>query len=394
MSINVFVYGTLRSGEINDLNHVAARHGLPQPRALGQGRVPGYLVDFGDWPGLVPVADGRWVMGDIYQIDPQLLPLLDHIEDVGAPGGSCFMRTEIAVQTTQGPIRCQYYPVDPAHLQDAPGITDDDWVSYRAARQAAAVDALETPALLLDIDRLHANTAMMRARAAALGVTLRPHVKTAKCIEVALAAGDGRTGPITVSTLKEADQFFAAGFTDILYAVGITPNKLDHVGRLRRAGCDLKIILDNRIAAEAVCEARSRLGLDLPCLLEIDCDGHRSGLKPDDPELLIIADILRVGGVTLAGVLTHAGNPITAAAAKPSWRWPSKNGPPACTRHNACAPRAMPAPSSAWAPPPRPGMRTSSMASPSYAPGCICSLIWSWPGSAPAPSTRSRCRFW
>ncbi|EWM49103.1 putative amino acid aldolase/racemase [Bordetella holmesii 70147] len=394
MSINVFVYGTLRSGEINDLNHVAARHGLPQPRALGQGRVPGYLVDFGDWPGLVPVADGRWVMGDIYQIDPQLLPLLDHIEDVGAPGGSCFMRTEIAVQTTQGPIRCQYYPVDPAHLQDAPGITDDDWVSYRAARQAAAVDALETPALLLDIDRLHANTAMMRARAAALGVTLRPHVKTAKCIEVALAAGDGRTGPITVSTLKEADQFFAAGFTDILYAVGITPNKLDHVGRLRRAGCDLKIILDNRIAAEAVCEARSRLGLDLPCLLEIDCDGHRSGLKPDDPELLIIADILRVGGVTLAGVLTHAGE---------SYNCRSREAIVALAEQEraACVHAAQRLRAQGHACPivsvgstPRPGMRTSSMASPSYAPGCICSLIWSWPGSAPAPSTRSRCRFW
>nr|WP_244193966.1 DSD1 family PLP-dependent enzyme [Bordetella genomosp. 12] len=171
--------------------------------------------------------------------------------------------------------------------------------------------ALETPALLLDTDRLQANVDMMRQRAAALGVTLRPHVKTAKCVEVALAACGGQPGPITVSTLKEADQFFAAGFTDMLYAVGITPNKLDHVARLRRAGCDLKIILDNREAAQAVCAARSRLGLDLPCLLEIDCDGQRSGLKPDDPALTAIADLLRAGAVTVAGVLTHAGASYT-----------------------------------------------------------------------------------
>jgi D-serine deaminase-like pyridoxal phosphate-dependent protein len=42
-------------------------------------------------------------------------------------------------------------------------------------------------------------------------------------------------------------------------------------------------------------------------LIEIDCDGHRGGLLPDDRMLATIADILRAGGVTLRGVLTHAG---------------------------------------------------------------------------------------
>lgn len=307
MSINVFVYGTLRSGEIHDLTQVAARHGLPAPRFTGPGRVPGHLVDFGDWPGLLPAHDGRCVIGDIYQVDPRLLPVLDDIEEVHPEGDSCFVRAEVQAETALGPVLCQYYPVNPGAAPSGRHIAADDWVSYRAARDTAALGSLETPALLLDLDRLRANTDMMRARATALGVMLRPHVKTAKCIEVALAAGGGQPGPITVSTLKEAERFHAAGFDDILYAVGITPNKLEHVGRLRRAGCNLKIILDNRQAAEAVCAARARLALDLPCLLEIDCDGHRSGLKPDDPELPAIADLLRAGGVTVAGVLTHAG---------------------------------------------------------------------------------------
>jgi len=42
-------------------------------------------------------------------------------------------------------------------------------------------------------------------------------------------------------------------------------------------------------------------------LIEIDCDGHRGGVLPDDPALLEIADVLRDGGVELRGVLTHAG---------------------------------------------------------------------------------------
>ena len=53
------------------------------------------------------------------------------------------------------------------------------------------------------------------------GVSLRPHLKTAKSVEVARAMVEGWPGAVTVSTLKEADQFFAAGFRDILYAVGI-----------------------------------------------------------------------------------------------------------------------------------------------------------------------------
>jgi D-serine deaminase-like pyridoxal phosphate-dependent protein len=42
-------------------------------------------------------------------------------------------------------------------------------------------------------------------------------------------------------------------------------------------------------------------------LIEIDCDGHRGGLAPDDPRIVAIADVLRDGGVALRGVLTHAG---------------------------------------------------------------------------------------
>jgi D-serine deaminase-like pyridoxal phosphate-dependent protein len=175
------------------------------------------------------------------------------------------------------------------------------------ATAAASLTSLETPALVLDAERMQANARMMQERAISLGVALRPHVKTAKCLEVALAACGGTPGPITVSTLKEAEQFFAAGYTDILYAVGIAPGKLAHVARLRRAGCDLKILLDNAALAQAVAQARLTEAVDLPTLLEIDSDGHRSGLKPDDPALVAIANQLRDSGVTVAGVLTHAG---------------------------------------------------------------------------------------
>ena len=55
-----------------------------------------------------------------------------------------------------------------------------------------------------------------------------------------------------MSTLKEAEQFFAAGVIDILYAVGMAPSRLPQILALRRRGCDLKIITDSLAAAQAI----------------------------------------------------------------------------------------------------------------------------------------------
>ena len=141
-----------------------------------------------------------------------------------------------------------------------------------------------------------------------MGVKLRPHVKTAKSHEVAKIALGGAPGPITVSTLKEAEWFFARGFTDILYAVGIAPGKLARAAALRRAGCELGVILDSLEAARALREFSRAEGVALPALVEIDTDDHRAGVKPEAAELLAIGAVLGEG---LRGVMTHAGNSST-----------------------------------------------------------------------------------
>ncbi len=167
--------------------------------------------------------------------------------------------------------------------------------------------SLQTPALLLDAERMDRNIARLKARLSRLGVGFRPHLKTAKCVEVARRMMDGPQGPATVSTLKEAEQFAAAGVRDILYAVGIAPGKLERALALRAQGVDLSLILDNPDQAAAVADAASRSGDPIPVLLEIDTDGHRAGLRPGDPVALEIANRLVAGGAELRGVMTHAG---------------------------------------------------------------------------------------
>jgi D-serine deaminase-like pyridoxal phosphate-dependent protein len=166
---------------------------------------------------------------------------------------------------------------------------------------------LPTPSLVLDRSRLMRNVARMRARAKELGVTLRPHMKTAKSADVARAVHGGRPGPITVSTLAEAEYFANAGFTDMLYAVAIAPAKLDRVAALMRAAPALKILTDDVDAAHAIVARGTALGVRFNAVVEIETGGGRAGVDPRSPELAAIADALGPAGM-LGGVMSHAGH--------------------------------------------------------------------------------------
>lgn len=162
---------------------------------------------------------------------------------------------------------------------------------------------LDTPCLVLDRGKVAANAARLQSRLAALNVPLRLHVKTAKSLPaVALVLGGTQVpvkAPITVSTLREAEQFFEAGYRDILYAVGFAPDKLARAQALAARGARLTLITDSLEAARAIA--------GFPVLIEIDTDGHRAGLLPESPDLLPLARALQASGCAVAGVITHAG---------------------------------------------------------------------------------------
>ncbi|AGW94006.1 alanine racemase [Ralstonia pickettii DTP0602] len=172
----------------------------------------------------------------------------------------------------------------------------------------STLDTLDTPAAVIDVTRMQHNIDRMQQRMNALGVRFRPHVKTSKCTPVVRAQlAAGATG-ITVSTLKEAEYFLAEGVTDILYAVGMAAHRLPQALALRRRGCDLKILTDSVASAEAIAEFGRANGEVFEVLIEIDTDGHRSGIQPEDPALLDVGRALHDGGMRLGGVLTHAGS--------------------------------------------------------------------------------------
>ncbi|KQX21934.1 DSD1 family PLP-dependent enzyme [Variovorax sp. Root434] len=172
----------------------------------------------------------------------------------------------------------------------------------------STLSTIDTPAALIEQARMLHNIARMQQRMNELGVRFRPHVKTSKCIDVAKAQRDAGAQGITVSTLKEAEQFFAGGFTDILYAVGMAPHRLPHALDLRRRGCALGIITDGVESARAIAAFGRANGEVFDVLIEIDTDGHRSGIRPEEDALLDVARALHDGGMRLGGVMTHAGS--------------------------------------------------------------------------------------
>ncbi len=167
---------------------------------------------------------------------------------------------------------------------------------------------LPTPAAVIDVPRMQHNIERMQSRMNTLGVRFRPHVKTAKSVDVARAQLAAGACGITVSTLKEAQQFLAAGVRDILYAVGMVPAKLPQVLAMSQRGADIKIVADSVRSAIAIARFGSENAHRFEVWIEIDCDGHRSGVRADDPALIEIGRALAGGGMVLGGVMTHAGS--------------------------------------------------------------------------------------
>ncbi|HVG23469.1 MAG TPA: alanine racemase [Thermoanaerobaculia bacterium] len=164
---------------------------------------------------------------------------------------------------------------------------------------------IPTPAFLVDRTIVQRNCATMRDKAQSSGVTFRPHVKTHKVVELGRMQHGGGIGPITVSTLAEAEAFAAGGFRDITYALPIAPAKLDRAAALARRIERLNILVDSEEAFRAAEE--HEFAFDV--FLKVDCGYHRAGIDPESPDSARLATRLAQSErVHFRGLLTHAGH--------------------------------------------------------------------------------------
>jgi D-serine deaminase-like pyridoxal phosphate-dependent protein len=171
------------------------------------------------------------------------------------------------------------------------------------------LQTIRTPSLVLDVERVRRNAEAMSARVKQLGASLRPHVKTHKCVEVARIQTAGAAGGLTVSTLAEARAFAAHGFRDITYAVPIEPGKFDEAIELSKLCERLALITDDASIPPLLDKAARRAGVSLDLFLKVDCGYHRCGVEPHSHEALEIPRLINnAATLRFAGLLTHAGH--------------------------------------------------------------------------------------
>ncbi|HEX8195814.1 MAG TPA: alanine racemase [Pyrinomonadaceae bacterium] len=172
------------------------------------------------------------------------------------------------------------------------------------------LQTLKTPCLILDVERIRRNAARTSEIAKRNNVSLRPHVKTHKSIEVArIQTAEHNSPALTVSTLAEARAFARHGFADITYAVPIEPGKFAEAIEIVKSGVKLNLITDDAETPAELDKAAGRAEVKFDVFLKVDCGYHRCGVAPESKGAIEIPRLISdAKNLNFAGILTHAGH--------------------------------------------------------------------------------------
>jgi D-serine deaminase-like pyridoxal phosphate-dependent protein len=175
----------------------------------------------------------------------------------------------------------------------------------------SSVDALDTPALCIDLDVLEANIARMAGLCREHGVAWRPHskaVKTPEIVRQELAAG---AIGATCAKLGEAEVMAAGGIRDLLVANEIAgSSKIRRLLELRRSA-DPMVCVDHPHHVAAISAAAARAGVSIRLLIEVNIGLNRAGVPPGEPAVSLAQSIARQPGVELAGIMGYEGHLLT-----------------------------------------------------------------------------------
>jgi D-serine deaminase-like pyridoxal phosphate-dependent protein len=167
------------------------------------------------------------------------------------------------------------------------------------------VAAIDTPALVIDLDAMERNLAALAGFAKAHHIALRPHAKTHKCGRIAqLQIAAGAVG-VCVQTLSEAQALAEAGVADIFISNEIVdPAKLARLAVL--AGrVTLALAVDSALGAERLAQALGAAGTRVDVFVEIDVGQGRCGVAPTAAGAL--AHQVVAHGLSFAGLQAYQG---------------------------------------------------------------------------------------
>lgn len=183
-------------------------------------------------------------------------------------------------------------------------------------RIGLSIEDLDTPSLLVDLDRLEGNISRMAGIARAQGATLRPHVKTHKSPEIAkMQMAAGAVG-ITVAKVSEAEVMAAGGLRDIFIAYPIvTPIKARRVAALIQAGVRLIVGVESETGASVLSRAATEAGVTIEVRVEVNTGLNRCGVRPDGT-VALAKYAAALPGLALEGIYTFRGGSFPGSAGR------------------------------------------------------------------------------
>jgi len=182
------------------------------------------------------------------------------------------------------------------------------WYPVGKGNMRMDVSDLETPAVLIDCDRMERNIAVMQARCDSLGIAFRPHIKTHKIPAIARLQIQAGASGIACQKVSEAEVFADAGFDNIQLPYNIVgPQKTARLASL--AGrCQISVSVDDEAVVIGLAEAAQAAGVKIEVLVELATDLLRTGTSPENA-VRLARQIDSTSALHFAGVLVYPSHP-------------------------------------------------------------------------------------
>jgi D-threonine aldolase len=175
------------------------------------------------------------------------------------------------------------------------------------ARPGDSIDEVDTPTLVVDLDAFERNLDLMANAVRGAGVALRPHAKSHKCPDIALAQVERGAVGICCQKVGEAEAFVAAGLRDVLVTNEIIgEKKLARLAAMARRA-KVGVLADDAATVRHIGAAARSAGVSIDVLVEIDVGAHRCGIAPGAPAVAVAEVIARTPGLSFRGIHAYHG---------------------------------------------------------------------------------------
>jgi D-serine deaminase-like pyridoxal phosphate-dependent protein len=172
-----------------------------------------------------------------------------------------------------------------------------------------SLDSLDTPSMIVDLTLMEENIARLMKRFQAIGVNVRPHLKTVKSPELARRFLSAGAIGGCVAKISEAEIMAREGIEDLLITTElIGAPKLQRLVSLVREHPRIKVVVDSQVGAQALNDALHTADLQIDVLLDLNVGQNRCGVTPGPEALALAHHCSQLANLHLVGIQGYEGN--------------------------------------------------------------------------------------